>query len=90
MVMVSLLSTVSVRSCFTCTVSSWSMVLVRSWPTQWVSSFSTSMSWFFSAWMNNCSAPFLSSMRISLKLAGVPPLLERLLVPLWVAFAGSS
>ncbi len=37
-----------------------------------------------------CSAPFLSSMRISLKLAGVPPLLERLLVPLWVAFAGSS
>ncbi len=28
------------------------------------------MSWFFSAWMNNCSAPFLSSMRISLKLAG--------------------
>ncbi len=38
----------------------------------------------------NCSAPFLSSMRISLKLAGVPPLLERLLVPLWVAFAGSS
>ncbi|EVT88862.1 hypothetical protein Z046_30145 [Pseudomonas aeruginosa VRFPA09] len=40
--------------------------------------------------MNNCSAPFLSSMRISLKLAGVPPLLERLLVPLWVAFAGSS
>ncbi len=38
----------------------------------------------------DCSAPFLSSMRISLKLAGVPPLLERLLVPLWVAFAGSS
>ncbi len=74
MVMVSLLSTVSVRSCLTCVVSSWSMVLVRSWPTQWVSSFSTSMSWFFSAWIHSCSEPFLSSKRMALALAPLPPL----------------
>ena len=68
MVIVSLLSTVSVRSCLTWVVSSLSMVFLRSWPTQWVSSFSTSMSWFFSAWMKSCSEPFLSSKRSSLKL----------------------
>ena len=67
-VIVSLLSTVSVRSCLTCVVSSWSIVFVRSWPTQCVSSFSTSMSWFFSAWIQSCSLPFLSSKRISLAL----------------------
>ena len=73
-VIVSLLSTVSVRSCLTCVVSSWSIVFVRSCPTQCVSSFSTSMSWFFSAWMKSCSEPFLSSNRISLKLAGAAAL----------------
>ncbi|MNP35083.1 hypothetical protein D3C76_1284010 [compost metagenome] len=59
-----------------------STTLLRLWPTQWLSSFSTSMSWLRSAWMYSCSAPFLSSMRISLKFAGVPPLLERLFIPL--------
>ncbi|MNP44835.1 hypothetical protein D3C76_1387120 [compost metagenome] len=64
------------------TVSLWPMLLLRSWPTEWLSSTSTTMSWLRSAWMYSCSAPFLSSMRISLKFAGVPPLLERLLMPL--------
>ena len=90
MVIFSSRSTVSVRSRLTRVVSSLSMVFLRSWPTQWVSSFSTSMSWFFSAWMKSCSEPFLSSKRISLKLAGVPPRLLRVLIPVWVLLPGRS
>ncbi len=65
-------------------VSSWSMVLVRSWPTQWVSSFSTSMSWFFSACRYTCSEPFLSSKRNSLQFEALPLGVERVRKPLCV------
>ncbi len=89
-VIVSSRFTVSVRLPLTKVVSCRSIVLVRSRPTQCVSSFSTSMSWFFSAWIHSCSSPFLSSKRIALAWLYAPPLLERVSTPLWVALAGSS
>jgi hypothetical protein len=72
------------------TFSSWSTVLARSWPTQWVSSFWTSMSWFFSAWIHSCSSLFLSSKRRALAWLYAPPRLERVSTSDGVALAGSS
>jgi len=89
-VIVSSFPTVSVRFRPTLVVSSFPIDFVRSWPTVCDSSASTSMSWFFSAWIFRSSDPFLSSNMISLKFAGPAPFELRDLTPLLVLFPGRS
>ena len=76
---VRLLPTVMVSSWPTVSVRSLPMPIVSSWPTCSVLSFSTTMSWFFCACSQTCSAPFLSSKRSSFE--PPPPLDELLLMP---------